>query len=91
MRIAVGTGGRAVHDPDATMPGRGAYLCRGLDRELPAADCLARAMRRGGIPRALRAAVTLDPKLVESEKDPARPAKPGTGQQAGHLYFPMTP
>jgi predicted RNA-binding protein YlxR (DUF448 family) len=66
MRIAVAAGGRAVHDRDATMPGRGAYLCRGSDPELPAADCLTLAMRRGGVPRALRAKVTLDPKLVES-------------------------
>jgi predicted RNA-binding protein YlxR (DUF448 family) len=57
---------RAIADRDGTMPGRGAYLCRGVDPELPAADCLARATRRGGITRALRAAVTLDPKLVES-------------------------
>jgi predicted RNA-binding protein YlxR (DUF448 family) len=57
---------RAVHDRDGTMPGRGAYLCRGGDAEVPAADCLDRAMRRGGIARALRSAVTLDPKFVES-------------------------
>jgi predicted RNA-binding protein YlxR (DUF448 family) len=57
---------RAIADRDGTMPGRGAYLCRGADPELPAADCLARATRRGGIARALRAAVTLDPMLVES-------------------------
>ena len=66
MRIAVAPGGRAVHDRAATMPGRGAYLCRGRDPGLPAADCLALAMRRRAVPRALRAAVTLDPKLVES-------------------------
>ncbi len=51
------------------MPGRGAYLCRAgaahaAGRVDPA--CLDRASRRGGIARALRAAVTLDPKLVES-------------------------
>jgi hypothetical protein len=57
---------RAVQDHAGTMPGRGAYLCRRSDVELPAADCLAQAMRRGGIPRALRSAVKLDPKLVES-------------------------
>ncbi len=51
------------------MPGRGAYLCRAGSAEepaLPKRDCLERAVRRGGIPRALRASVTLDPKLVES-------------------------
>jgi hypothetical protein len=48
------------------MGGRGAYLCRATDSELPAADCLARATQRGGIARALRTAVALDPKLVES-------------------------
>jgi predicted RNA-binding protein YlxR (DUF448 family) len=59
----------AVIDRDGVMPGRGAYLCRGGDLDPPAlADpaCLARAARRGGIARALRSAVTLDPKLVES-------------------------
>jgi predicted RNA-binding protein YlxR (DUF448 family) len=71
VRIAVardgdGPSGRAVSDPDGLMGGRGAYLCRGADPGTPAAECLLRAMRRRGIARALRSAVTLDPKLVES-------------------------
>jgi predicted RNA-binding protein YlxR (DUF448 family) len=71
MRIAVvredeAGSPRAVHDRDGTMPGRGAYLCRGQAAESPDASCLALALRRGGIPRALRSAVTVDPKLVES-------------------------
>jgi predicted RNA-binding protein YlxR (DUF448 family) len=49
-----------------TMPGRGAYLCRSEQPAQPAAGCLERALQRGAIPRALRAAVSLDPKLVES-------------------------
>jgi predicted RNA-binding protein YlxR (DUF448 family) len=57
---------RAVHDRHGTMPGRGAYLCLGGRPDTPAAECLRVAMRRGGFARALRAAVTLDPKLVES-------------------------
>jgi predicted RNA-binding protein YlxR (DUF448 family) len=56
----------AVHDGEYRMQGRGAYLCPGERGELPAPDCLAQAIRRGGIARALRAAVTLDPKIVES-------------------------
>jgi len=48
------------------MPGRGAYLCRGERSDAPAAECLQRALQRGAIPRALRAVVSLDPKLVES-------------------------
>jgi len=48
------------------MPGRGAYLCRGELRELPAAACVERALRGRAIPRALRSPVSLDPKLVES-------------------------
>ena len=53
------------------MPGRGAYLCAEKARERPAAECLALALRRGGIARGLRRAVVLDaltaePKLVES-------------------------
>jgi predicted RNA-binding protein YlxR (DUF448 family) len=71
MRIALAPGGeggprRAVHDRDGRMPGRGAYLCRGGAPEEPAAGCLALALRRSAIPRALRAAATVDPKLVES-------------------------
>jgi len=56
----------AVIDRDGRMGGRGAYLCRGADGELPDADCLARAVRRGSVGRTLRASVALDPKLVES-------------------------
>ena len=53
-----------------SMPGRGAYLCRDRASDAPAArplaKCLALSMRRGGISRALRCAVTVDPELVES-------------------------
>jgi predicted RNA-binding protein YlxR (DUF448 family) len=63
----------AVVDRDAKMPGRGAYVCRASDPGDPSeaaglADpaCLERASGRGSIARALRSAVTLDPKLVES-------------------------
>ena len=58
-----------VSDRDARMPGRGAYLCRdrGSDSPTqPAADCLEPALKRGGIARALRCAVTLPAELVES-------------------------
>jgi hypothetical protein len=48
------------------MAGRGAYLCREDGRAEPAPACLAIALRRSAIPRALRAAATVDPKLVES-------------------------
>jgi predicted RNA-binding protein YlxR (DUF448 family) len=71
LRIAAVPGGagdraEAVCDPAGRLPGRGAYLCRAADAAMPAGDCLARATRRGGIARALRCAVKLDPKLVES-------------------------
>jgi predicted RNA-binding protein YlxR (DUF448 family) len=60
----------AIADRGARMPGRGAYLCRATNPSagsgLVDPACLQRATRRGGIARALRAAVTLDPKLVES-------------------------
>jgi hypothetical protein len=45
---------RAIVEPPAQLPGRGAYLCRSPDESRPAAACLARASRRGGIGRALR-------------------------------------
>jgi predicted RNA-binding protein YlxR (DUF448 family) len=56
----------AVIDREGRMGGRGAYLCREADGELPDAECLARALRRGSVGRTLRASVAVDPKLVES-------------------------
>jgi predicted RNA-binding protein YlxR (DUF448 family) len=56
----------AVLDRAATMPGRGAYLCRDAVCGEPAGACLALARRRGGIARALRCGVTLDRELLES-------------------------
>jgi predicted RNA-binding protein YlxR (DUF448 family) len=70
---AAGRSRRAVLDVAGTLPGRGAYLCRGETAGEPAAECLALATRRGGIARALRCSVTLtlsgpdaSSKLVES-------------------------
>jgi predicted RNA-binding protein YlxR (DUF448 family) len=59
---------RAVLDPAGTLPGRGAYLCRGAISAEPARDCLALALRRGGLARALRAPVAglAGVELVES-------------------------
>ena len=68
-RDAGAGGARAVTDERGTLPGRGAYLCldgAAAERGAPALACLTLAVRRRAIPRALRAAVTLDPKLVES-------------------------
>jgi predicted RNA-binding protein YlxR (DUF448 family) len=70
-----GSGARAVIDPLARMPGRGAYLCRDQrgpgEHPQPAGDCLAQACRRRSFARALRQPVTVvsiccDVKLVES-------------------------
>jgi predicted RNA-binding protein YlxR (DUF448 family) len=71
MRIALvaeenGPTRRAVPDPEGTMPGRGAYLCRGAAPSQPLARCAALAARRNAIARALRSPVIVDPKLVES-------------------------
>jgi predicted RNA-binding protein YlxR (DUF448 family) len=70
LRIALvdGAQGRrcATLDREARLPGRGAYLHIGEDCSRPDPACLAEAVRRGGIARALRAKATLDPKLVES-------------------------
>jgi len=57
---------RAVLDSTGTLPGRGAYLCLGERPASAAPACLQRALGRGAIARGLRAAVSLDPKLVES-------------------------
>lgn len=54
-------------DREGTMPGRGAYLCRGASTApMPAPDCLALALRNGAIARTLRCAVALPGELVES-------------------------
>jgi predicted RNA-binding protein YlxR (DUF448 family) len=52
-------GARAVLDANATLPGRGAYLCRASDGE-PAEQCLQLALKRGGLARALRCSVKID-------------------------------
>jgi uncharacterized protein len=66
---------RAVIDTLARLPGRGAYLCseRAHDDapQRPHADCLARAIKRRAIARALRRPIagdsfSDDAKLVES-------------------------
>jgi len=57
---------RAVLDPAAVVPGRGAYLCVAGGSALPAPACLARAARNGGIARTLRCPVSLSRELLES-------------------------
>ncbi|MGA2163454.1 MAG: YlxR family protein [Solirubrobacteraceae bacterium] len=89
LRIAVacdagGRSRRAVIDPAGTLPGRGAYLCKAGAATTPNHECLRLAERRRGIARALRSAVTLDPKLVESTK---RVAQSAEGRRAGPLAF----
>jgi predicted RNA-binding protein YlxR (DUF448 family) len=69
LRIAIrgmGDAREAVADPLARMPGRGAYLCRGRRPGSAEAACLALALRRGALGRALRATVSASPELVES-------------------------
>jgi predicted RNA-binding protein YlxR (DUF448 family) len=66
VRDRDGAARRAVLDRANRMPGRGAYLCRDGASDQPAAKCLALSLRRGGISRALRCGVTVDPELVES-------------------------
>jgi predicted RNA-binding protein YlxR (DUF448 family) len=69
LRVALARaprGAYAAYDATRTMPGRGAYLCAGTRASQPARECLALATRRGAFARALRCAVTIDPKLVES-------------------------
>jgi predicted RNA-binding protein YlxR (DUF448 family) len=76
MRVALvgekdGGARRAVLDRTGTLPGRGAYLCRGTVPGEPAAACVAVARRRGSIARALRCPtpdlpMLFDFKLIES-------------------------
>jgi predicted RNA-binding protein YlxR (DUF448 family) len=57
---------RAVHDASGTMPGRGAYLCRGGTPGEPDGECLAKASRRGAVGRALRCSVAFASEGLES-------------------------
>jgi predicted RNA-binding protein YlxR (DUF448 family) len=56
-RVAV-VGDRVVADPDATLPGRGAYVCD--------ATCARAAIDRRALQRAFRRAVSAGDDLVES-------------------------
>jgi predicted RNA-binding protein YlxR (DUF448 family) len=68
VALREGTGGQAlaVCDPDGTMPGRGAYLCREQRTGGLEGDCLALARRRGAIGRALRCSVKVASEGLES-------------------------
>jgi len=71
VRLALATGSpsarrTAVVDRAQRLPGRGAYLCRGQVAGRPAEACLDRALQRGGLSRAFRAAVSIDDEFVES-------------------------
>jgi predicted RNA-binding protein YlxR (DUF448 family) len=50
--------GALVMDRRQRLPGRGAYVC--------SQECLARAGRRGGLQRAFRRPLSIDPQTVES-------------------------
>jgi predicted RNA-binding protein YlxR (DUF448 family) len=58
LRRVVVAEGRVQADPDQRMPGRGAYVC--------GRACAERALRRGGLARALRSSVRIDPDLLHS-------------------------
>ncbi len=65
-RVEDGAAPEAVADHEARLPGRGAYLCLDERSGRPEAACLALALRRKALPRALRASVTVSSELVES-------------------------
>ena len=72
MRVALADHDDAVGAPGGARQRRAAWaaaapICAASPTtDRPRAECLAAAIRRGGFARALRAKVTLDPKLVES-------------------------
>lgn len=61
VRVVVGADGQLLIDRKG--PGRGAWLCRSGDLELPRLECLARAVKRHAFARALRTGIG----AVESE------------------------
>jgi len=54
--------GRLVQDPDAVLPGRGAYCC-------PEPACWERALTRRAFPRALRRPVAAEAETVDFTAD----------------------
>jgi len=58
LRRVVLVGGRVEADPAQRRPGRGAYVC--------GRECAELAVKRSGFQRSFRAAVLVDPDLVDS-------------------------
>jgi predicted RNA-binding protein YlxR (DUF448 family) len=83
--VAQSTASRSVVTIDraGTLPGRGAYLCRADVAAIPRRECLLAATRRGGLRRALRAAVELDRELADLGSLESTERVGAAGLQAG--------
>jgi predicted RNA-binding protein YlxR (DUF448 family) len=68
MLRLVAEAGRATVDPDATKPGRGAYVC--------GPDCAERAVKRRAVSRALRGPAEISEDFVESIRLHGKEANP---------------
>ena len=79
----------AVLDRSGTMPGRGAYLCCDTASNGSATACVALAMRRGGLARALRCSVKISPELVESIRGWRSRRQAGEPGRVGPNKFPI--
>jgi predicted RNA-binding protein YlxR (DUF448 family) len=64
----VAVAGRVVADPEATLPGRGAYVC--------GPECAHRAIKRRAISRALRGPAEISEDFVESTRLHGKEANP---------------
>ena len=78
MRLAsVATGAErrpiATLDRAGTLPGRGAYVCRGESLQDPNGECMKLATRKGTLQRAFRRAVEVPVELLESHMKVAQP------------------
>jgi predicted RNA-binding protein YlxR (DUF448 family) len=70
----------AVLDRAGTLPGRGAYVCRGESVREPSIGCMRLATRKGTLQRAFRRAVEVPVELLESN---TRVAQPDTSPASG--------
>ncbi|MGI8801686.1 MAG: YlxR family protein [Solirubrobacteraceae bacterium] len=85
----VAADGLAVPDPAGRRGGRGAYLCRPAPSSEGSPDvdqaCLDRAVRRGGLARALRQPVRIPPDLLASPSKADAVAERNRTSDRNHL------
>jgi predicted RNA-binding protein YlxR (DUF448 family) len=70
----------AMLDRAGTLPGRGAYVCRGESVREPSIECMRLATGKGTLQRAFRRAVEVPVELLESNTRVAQPETSPAGR-----------